>query len=87
MSNKQMSKNSILLGNLKRHYVAFAAHPLTAEKSLKSAVRHIEELEGALNEAREYFDQRADGEQEVGDVHPTCNEEMDLLTKIDEVLK
>lgn len=46
--------------------------------------RKIVAMEDALAECREYFDGRADADQEPGDDYPRPNKEMKLLALIDE---
>jgi hypothetical protein len=46
--------------------------------------RKIAKLEAALDECREYFEDRADADQEPGDSYPRGNEEMKLLVTIDQ---
>lgn len=77
-----------------RDSVSFGALPGEANASLiVEAVNNYERLVAnlakaheALEECWEYFDQRADADQPPGDAYPTPNEEMKLLTMVEETL-
>lgn len=51
---------------------------------LKAAYQRIKELESALNQCREYFEERADADCDQDGFIP--NEEMRMVTEIDEAL-
>lgn len=53
-------------------------------EELKCAYQRIKELESALNQCREYFEERADADCDQDGFIP--NEEMRMVTEIDESL-